>query len=95
MKIVKISAKWCPPCKVYAPTFKRFAEENPNVFTVEVDVDEDKWRVAQMFGVKQIPTTVFIKDDGTYEKEPGVLTIESLNNRLNGEKTNRTSESTE
>ena len=83
MRVLKLSAKWCPPCKQYAPVFEQFAEKNPGI-VFSVDVDDDKWVTAQLFGVKQIPTTVFIKDDGTYEKVSGVKSLTFLNEKLHG-----------
>ena len=29
--LVKYWAPWCGPCKNYAPTFEKFAEENPEI----------------------------------------------------------------
>ena len=87
MKVVKLGAKWCPPCKAYAPVFHKFKEEHPDMIILDIDVDEDKWVVAQLFGVKQIPSTVFLTDEGTYEMVTGVMSLTALNDRLNGAKT--------
>lgn len=50
----------CGPCQMIAPHFQAMADENPNVTFVKVDVDAmDK--IAQMCGVRAMPTFQFFK----------------------------------
>ena len=54
-------ADWCGPCKALAPTLEKFATENPDVTVGKVNVDENS-DAAQEFGIKGIPTLVFLRD---------------------------------
>lgn len=70
---IRLSAVWCSPCKAYAPVFEGVATENPNVDFYHVDVDEEP-ELAQAFGVKSVPTTIFIPNDGSQpQSTPGAL----------------------
>ena len=82
MKVIKFYADWCGPCRTYAPTFSEWAEENPDIETVEVDV-QDGWEGAREYGISAIPATVVISDDEPIVKL-GVLTKEQLNDISNG-----------
>jgi len=62
--VIKFSATWCGPCKSYTPVFESFADDNPNVDFYAVDVDDES-ELAQAFGVKSVPTTIFIPKDGS------------------------------
>eukprot|EP01082_Thalassiosira_pseudonana_P008212 g7358.t1 g7358 contig24:427857-428389(-) len=58
--VVDFTASWCGPCQMIAPHFQAMADENPNVTFVKVDVDAmDK--IAQMCGVRAMPTFQFFK----------------------------------
>lgn len=54
-------ADWCGPCKALGPAIETFALENPNVTVGKVDVDENS-STAQEFGIRGIPTLVFLRD---------------------------------
>ena len=83
-RVIKIYANWCGPCKRYAQAFAEFKNEAPDIHTIEVNVDEDKWHTAKLFGIKAIPATVIIKDDNTYEVLMGAQTKETLKEKTNG-----------
>lgn len=65
-------ASWCGPCRMFAPTVEKFAEDNPNVFVGKVNIDEEESLRAR-FGVMQVPTLVIIKNGETVKKHAGVI----------------------
>ena len=59
--IVKFYAEWCGPCKALTPILEEVDNEVEDVTVVEVNVD-DSGELAQKFGVRGIPTMLFMKD---------------------------------
>jgi thioredoxin 1 len=72
MKVLKFYADWCGPCKAYAPIFES-AAKSLNFEYENINVDKDTTGLAAEHKVQSIPTTVFIKEDGTIEKKVGLL----------------------
>jgi len=62
MKLLDFYATWCGPCKAMMPTIERLRENGP--FEVEkVNVDENP-DMASKFGIRGIPTLIFVDDSG-------------------------------
>lgn len=62
LSIVDFWAEWCGPCKMLAPTLDSLADEyTGRVKVFKVNVDENPNTPAK-FGVRGIPTIVFMKD---------------------------------
>lgn len=62
--IVDFYATWCPPCKATAPHLEKIAEKYAgkiDVYKVNVDNEEE---VAAAFGIRSIPTLLFIPQKG-------------------------------
>ena len=74
---VKFSAKWCGPCKVYAPVFEKFAEENPDVKCYSVDCEESP-DLAEEHGIMSIPMTLLFVDGKFIKQRQGKLSEEQL-----------------
>lgn len=58
--LVNFYADWCGPCKVFAPVLERISQElegKIDVFKVNIDQAPE---IPELFGVKGVPTTLFI-----------------------------------
>jgi|TARA_B110000908_G_scaffold167723_1_gene221181 thioredoxin 1 len=61
IKVIKFYANWCGPCKVYAKSFDKVAEELKDTYEfVNVNIEEDTTGLAAQYKVNGIPTTVVI-----------------------------------
>lgn len=75
--LVKFSAKWCGPCKVYAPVFEKFAEENPDIKCFSVDCEESP-ELAEEYRIMSIPMTLLFVDGKFIKQRQGKLNEEQL-----------------
>ena len=75
--LVKFWASWCGPCKRYAPTFDKFAEENPAVKCFSIDAEKEQG-LCEEYGVSSIPVTLVFKNGELVTKASGILTAEKL-----------------
>lgn len=63
-KVLKMSASWCMPCKVYAKTFESVKNEEKykDILFEEIDVDENE-DLAIKYGIRGVPTTVILDEN--------------------------------
>lgn len=62
--IVDFFATWCGPCKRLSPIMDELANEYAgkiNIYKVDVDQNEE---LSQVFGIRSIPTLLFIPKEG-------------------------------
>ena len=66
-------ATWCGPCKQIAPYIEELAEEYKDSVNIgKCDVDENSELPGQ-FGVRNIPTVLFIKNGEVVDKQVGAV----------------------
>lgn len=89
-KVIKLSASWCFPCKMYAKTFEEVSqnEEFKDITFEEIDIEENE-DVAEKYLVRSVPTTIFLdENENVLLKVPGNLSKnmleETLKSKLNG-----------
>lgn len=76
--VLDFSATWCGPCKKLAPTIKELAEEYDgkiNVGLCDVDDCED---LSSKFGIRNVPTVIFVKNGEVVNKHVGAAPKKEL-----------------
>lgn len=80
--VVDFWATWCGPCKQIAPIVEELAEEYAGKVNIgKCDVDDNTDLPAQ-FGVRNIPTLLFIKDGVVVDKQVGATTKAALKDKV-------------
>lgn len=77
--LVDFFATWCGPCKMLAPELVEFAERDPNITIVKVDVDKFNSLAAQ-YNVRAVPTLVYFNDGKIVRTTSGYMDVNSLIN---------------
>jgi len=81
--VVDFYADWCGPCHMLSPILEQIDSERENVTIVKVDVDTSPV-TASKFGIRSIPTMVFLKNGIEVDRVSGALPkavmVQHLNN---------------
>ena len=70
-KVIDCYGTWCGPCKVYATTFEKVSEDEKykDIQFERMDVeDESVVDLVEKWQIKNLPTTVFLDEDGNIMK---------------------------
>jgi thioredoxin 1 len=65
-------ADWCGPCQLMKPIFEKVGKEVKEINFFKVNVDESP-EPASIYGVRSIPTIVFMKDGKEVDRVLGVI----------------------
>ena len=86
IELIDFHAEWCGPCKVMNPIINSLMEEyNKDGSDVEIkksDVDKET-DLAEEYGIRSIPTLVFLKDGEEAGRLVGVQSKDALTNKIN------------
>ena len=78
LSVVDFWAEWCGPCRALSPTIEALAEEHKGAIQVfKMDVDANPITPSQ-YGVRGIPTVLFIKDGQVVDRLVGNHPKETL-----------------
>ena len=77
IKILDFYAGWCGPCKAMSPILDQIEDELDDVIIEKYDVEENE-EIVEDYGIRSVPTLVFIKDDEIVSKHVGSLSKEKL-----------------
>ncbi len=70
--LIDWSAKWCAPCRDFAPVFEHVAQRHPDITFARVDVDAQPELVG-VLGVQALPTLMLFRDGFLLLNHVGVL----------------------
>ena len=75
-------ATWCAPCRMIAPIIEEIAVEYEGKAIVgKVDVDSNM-DVSAKYGIRNIPTVLFIKGGEVVDKQIGAASKQVFTNKL-------------
>ncbi len=69
--VVDFWATWCGPCKKIGPDIEALAEQYAGQVTIGKCNVDDNDELPGKFGVRNIPTVLFIKDGQVVDKQVG------------------------
>ena len=80
--IIKMGATWCGPCRMIGPVVEELHNEYEGKAVIgKVNVDQNP-SVSAQFGVRNIPTILFIKGGEVVDKSVGAVPKAQLASKL-------------
>ncbi len=81
--IVDFYADWCGPCKMIAPILEELAAEYAGQIVVyKINTDKEQ-ELSAAFGIRSIPTLLFIPKEGTPQMAQGAMPKAELKRAVN------------
>ncbi|WP_103663591.1 thioredoxin [Gracilimonas amylolytica] len=71
--IIDFYADWCGPCKMVAPIMEELSEEYEGLVDIYKIDTEAEQELAAVFGIRSIPSILFIPVDGQPQMAAGAL----------------------
>ena len=81
--IVDFYADWCGPCKMVAPVLEELSKEyagKVNIYKVDTEKEQE---LASVFGIRSIPSILFIPKDGKPQMAMGAMPKEGFVEAIN------------
>ncbi len=76
--IIDFYADWCSPCKMIAPMLEELAKEyEDEIYIYKVDTESER-ELAAMFGIRSIPSILFIPMEGEPQMAQGAMPKEDF-----------------
>ncbi|MDR2010666.1 MAG: thioredoxin [Bacteroidales bacterium] len=76
--IIDFYADWCGPCRMVAPVIDELSEEYKDEIDIYKVDTEDQKELAAMFGIKSIPSILFIPMDEQPKMATGAMPKENF-----------------
>ena len=76
--LIDFYANWCQPCKTVAPVLEELQKEYEGKINIYKVDTEDQQELSAMFGVKSIPSLLFVPMDAQPQMAQGALPKDSF-----------------
>lgn len=83
--LVDFWAEWCGPCKMVGPVVDEIYNEYEDKAVIgKVNVDQNP-SISEKYGIRSIPTILFIKNGEVVDKSVGAVPKASLTDKLDAQ----------
>ncbi len=80
--VLDFGATWCGPCQVLKPYLEKMSETYAGKAVIgKIDIDESN-ELAMKYGIRNVPTVIFIKDGKVVDKTVGAVPESQLISKL-------------
>ncbi|MDX1940721.1 MAG: thioredoxin [Saprospiraceae bacterium] len=82
LTVIDFWAEWCGPCRMVSPIVEELSKEyDGKVLVGKVDVDTNP-EVSMKYGIRSIPTILFLKNGEVVDKHVGATSKQVLANKI-------------
>lgn len=76
--LIDFYADWCAPCRMVAPILEELAKEYEGKVDIYKVNTEEEYELASVFGIRSIPSLLFIPKEGEPQMALGALPKETF-----------------
>ena len=81
--VIDFWATWCGPCRKVGPTIQELADQYEGQAIIgKVNIEEDADGLVADFGIRNVPTILYIKGGGVVDKVVGAAPKSTLEEKL-------------
>ena len=80
--VIDFWAVWCGPCRILSPVVDELAAEYEGRATIAKCNVDDCDDIAAQFGIRNIPTLIFVKNGQVVDRTVGVVPKQDLKARI-------------